>query len=114
MLYVCSESDAIHRALPFVYLRLLLCITASAVTCIACFSAQKSVESKSRNENIMANQSDRRLRVLQAHLQSAHPNERKVVEMQTTAANVEDSPQEYSVVLPERLSNPGPWTVRRY
>ncbi|KAL3160851.1 hypothetical protein ABBQ38_009253 [Trebouxia sp. C0009 RCD-2024] len=61
----------------------------------------------------MANQSDRRLRVLQAHLQSAHPSERNFVEMQTTAANVENSPQEYSVVLPERLSNPGPWTVRR-
>ena len=62
----------------------------------------------------MANQSDRRLQILQAHLQAAQPSERNNIEMQATAANVENSPQEYSVVLPERLSNPGPWTVRRY
>ena len=58
--------------------------------------------------------SDRRLQVLQAHLQNAHPSGRNGLEMQATAASVEDSPQEYSVVLPETLSNPGPWTVRRY
>ena len=58
--------------------------------------------------------SDRRLQVLQAHLQDAHPSERNSIEHQATAARVEDSPQEYSVVLPETLSNPGPWTVRRY
>ena len=58
--------------------------------------------------------SDRRLQVLQAHLQNAHADVRSSVEMQATAASVEDSPQEYSVVLPETLSNPGPWTVRRY
>lgn len=58
--------------------------------------------------------SDMRLQVLQAHLRNAHANERSGVEMQATAATVEDSPQEYSVVLPETLSNPGLWTVRRY
>ena len=62
----------------------------------------------------MAESSDRRLQVLQAHLQTAEPNCCNPIAMQATAASVENSPQEYSVVLPERLSDTGPWTVRRY
>ena len=72
------------------------------------------VEKYQQRVSEMAQQADRRLQVLQAHLQPAQPIGRDSIEMQATAASVEDSPQEYSVVLPERLCNPGPWTVRRY
>lgn len=62
----------------------------------------------------MAEPSNRRLQVLQAHLQNAEQSDCSTIDMQDTAASVENSPQQYSVVLPERLSDPGPWTVRRY
>lgn len=61
----------------------------------------------------MTESSDRRLQVLQSHLQTAEHPAASGVEMQETAASVSDSNQEYSVILPERLSDSGPWTVRR-
>ena len=62
----------------------------------------------------MAQTPDRRLQVLQSHLQPAEHSAVSALDMQDTAASVSDVPREYSVVLPERLSDPGPWTVRRY
>ncbi|KAL0050268.1 hypothetical protein WJX82_007734 [Trebouxia sp. C0006] len=61
----------------------------------------------------MTESSDRRLQVLQSHLQAPGQQAGPILEMQQTAASVTDSTQEYSVVLPERLSDTGPWTVRR-
>lgn len=61
----------------------------------------------------MTESSDRRLQVLQSHLQAPSQHAGLILEMQETAASVTDSTQEYSVVLPERLSDTGPWTVRR-
>ncbi len=61
----------------------------------------------------MTESSDRRLQVLQSHLQASGQHAGPILEMQETAASVTDSTQEYSVVLPERLSDTGPWTVRR-
>ena len=51
--------------------------------------------------------------MLQSHLQAAENNPATTLGMHPTAASVADSQQEYSVVLPERLSDSGPWTVRR-
>ena len=61
----------------------------------------------------MADTSDRRLQVLQSHLRTTGHQAASQLEMQDTAASVSDSTQEYSVVLPERLSDSGPWAVRR-
>lgn len=61
----------------------------------------------------MTESSDRRLQVLQSHLQAPGQHAGLILEMQETAASVTDSTQEYSVVLPQRLSDTGPWTVRR-
>lgn len=58
--------------------------------------------------------SDRRMQVLQSHLQATeHSSTAAAIYMQETAASVADSTQQYTVTLPERLADPGPWTVRR-
>lgn len=58
--------------------------------------------------------SDRRMQVLQSHLQATeHSNMSASIELQDAAASIADSTQQYCEILPERLSDPGPWTVRR-
>ena len=55
----------------------------------------------------------RRLEVLQGHMASV-PAGAAGIDREPTAAQEAEHAQSYSVILPEKLTESGPWLVRRW